>query len=73
MQQRGVEVVDSRLVDRGLESELVALAVAEAALHAGAGEEAGERVRIVVAASPVGLQERHASELSGPYDQRMLE
>ncbi len=73
VQERGVEVVDGGLVDGRFESELVAFAVAESLLHAGSGQEAGERTGVVIAAGSVGLQERHATEFGRPDDQRVFQ
>ena len=54
------------------ETVVVALAVAEASLDAGTGEEAGKRVRIVIATGAVALQKGHASELGAPDDESFL-
>ena len=45
----GVEIIDGGLVQRGFETELVALAVTKALLHTGSGEEAGEGAGVVIA------------------------
>ena len=54
-------------------AEFVGHAVADAGLHAGAGQPAGEAVGIVVAALGALLEHRHAAELGAPDDERVLE
>ena len=56
-----------------LVAELVGRAVAEAALHAGAGQPDGEALRVVVAAARALLERRHPAELGHPDDQRVVE
>ena len=73
VQQRGVEVVDGRSVDGCLETKVVALAITEALLDSGTGEETREGTWVMVSASSVGLQERHAAEFCRPDDERVFE
>ena len=73
VQDRGVEVVDRADVLDRLVAELVGRAVAEAALHARAGQPDGEALRVVVAAAGALLERRHAAELGDPDDQRVVE
>ena len=47
----GVEVVDADFVFDGFEAEIVGGSVGDAAFDAAAGEEGGERGRVVVAAA----------------------
>ena len=72
VEERGVEVVDRCFVDGGLESEFVAFPVAEGAFDSGSCEEARKRVRVVISAGSVGLQEGHAAELGAPHDEGVL-
>ena len=62
---------------RGLEADLVGLAVMDAALDAAAGEPGGEGVRVVVAAHLLRvlrpLRHRQPAELAAPDDQRRVE
>ena len=71
---RGVDVVHRGRVPavERLVAPLVALAVGHAALHASAAHPVGEDERIVVAAL-ARLRARHAAELGGPDDQRVVE
>src|SRR5262245_20256962 len=68
-----VEVVDSDDVLHGFVTELVRGAVAEAFLHAGAGQPASETVGIVVASLRSFLEGAHAAKLRTPNDQRVSE
>ena len=73
VQEGRVQIVDVHAVFHRLESEFITLSVAESAFHTGAGQEASEGVRVVIAASAVGLQEGHATKLRCPYDQRVFQ
>ena len=68
----GIEIVDFDGIHRGLEAELVALTEAESLLYAGARQEAGECIRVVVAASAITLQEGHPAKLGGPDNECVL-
>src|SRR3954447_3951653 len=72
VEDRGVQVVIVHLVlDRG-EPELVGPAVADAPLHAAAGQPDRISLGVVVAAvGPLGV--RRAAELGAPEDQRVVE
>jgi len=69
----GIEIVDGGTSGNCLEPELVAFTVSETLLHAGPGEKAGKSIRVVVASGTVALKEGHASELSAPNDQSVIE
>ena len=73
VQQRRVEVVDRRDVLDRFEPEFIAGPVGVTGADAGTGEEAGERAGVVVAAGPVGLQERHPTEFGAPHHQRVIQ
>ena len=73
VEDRGVEIVERRGVLHGLETEVVARAVARARFHASAHEKTREGVRVVVAARAVGLEKRHATEFRAPDDERVFE
>ena len=68
-----VEIVDRHFVDDGLETEFITFTIAEGPFHTGACQETGECAGIMITASPVRLQERHATEFRGPNDQGVLE
>ena len=73
VQQRGVKVVYAGRVLGSLKSELVTCSVAMSPLDACAGKKTGEGIGVVVAACAVGLQERHATKLRGPHNQRVFQ
>ena len=73
VQERGMKIVRGDDILAGPEAKLIGGAVARAAFHAGAGEPSGEAVGVVVAAVRAGLEHRHAAELGGEDDQRVLE
>ena len=68
----GVQVVAVRDVFDGLVRPFVARAVGHAPLDAAAGQPGGEGERVVVAALGA-LAARHAAELGGPDDDRVVE
>ena len=73
MEDSRIEVVYACRVDGRLEAPFVALAIAEAFLHAGPGQKAGKRIRVVIAPRTIGLQEWHASKLSRPNHQSIIQ
>ena len=73
MENRGIKIVHFDGVDGGFKAVVVALAVAETILHAGAGEEASKGIGIVIATRAIALQERHTPELGSPDDERIFE
>ena len=72
MKDRRVEIKHGGLIHDGLESEFIALSIAERLLDPGSGEEAGERVGVVIPPRTIALKKGHASEFSAPYDQGVL-
>ena len=72
VEKRCVEVVNTGRVDGGLKTELVAFAVTETFFYTRTGQEARERVRVVIAASSVGLKEWHATKFGRPNNQRIF-
>jgi len=69
----GVEVVDGDGVFFGFGAEVVRGAVGVGFFDAGSSEEAGEGVRVVIAARAISLEEGHAAEFGGPDDQGVIE
>ena len=69
----GVEIVEGVDVLHGFLAEVIALACADAGLHACAGHPAGEAVGIVVAAFGAFLEEGHAAEFGAPDDEGVFE
>ena len=76
VQDGRLQVVDVDFVLGDEVAEFVRRAVGHAGLHAAAGHEHGEAVRIVVAAQVGGavafFVERRASELAAPDDERLV-
>ena len=68
-----VEVVYASRVDCRFEAPFVALAITEAFLHAGPGQKAGKRIRVVIASRTIGLQEWHASKLGSPNHKGIIQ
>ena len=78
VQDRGLQVVHMHLVPRDMKAQLVGLTVADAPLHATAGEPHREGVGVVVAAHRTaehgaGLHHRRAAKLTAPDDERAVE
>src|SRR5439155_11441958 len=73
VQHRRVEIVNRGDVFHGLVPEIVRRAVAEAALHAGAGQPNGETMRVVIPSARALLKGRHPAKLRHERDQRVLE
>ena len=69
----GVEVADVVLVDGGLVTEFVGLAIAGPATDATAGEPVGEALGVVVPTALVALRQRLSAELAAPDDQGGVE
>src|SRR5262245_35573167 len=78
MQDGRLQIVDVDAVFADVEAELVGIAVAGAWADAAAGQEDGERERVMVAAEVrtaggAAFAERTAAELAAPDDQRVVE
>ena len=78
VQNGGLEVVDVNRIDDGIEAEVVGGAVGDAGLDAAAGQEEGERERVMVAAKKLAgggtaFAEGGAAELAAPDHQRLIE
>src|SRR5690349_11792029 len=69
----GVEIVERMDVLHRALAKFVGDSVADAALHSGASQPAGEAVGIVVPALRALLEERHAAELRAPDDERVFQ
>jgi hypothetical protein len=78
VEKRGLQVMDTHLVARDLEAEVVACAVDVSGLHAAASHPDGVAVGVVVAAEDIALRgavlaERRAAELTRAEHERVFE
>jgi hypothetical protein len=74
MQDRGMQVVHVHSILRDVESQLIALAVRNARLHAPAGEPHRERIRVMISTiAAAALHHRRSTELTTPNNKRFIQ
>ena len=73
MQNRGMQIVNRADILDGFVAKLIRGAVAESAFHAGTGEPHGEAMRIMVSATRIFLEGRHATEFRIESNERVAQ